>query len=364
MRELFIEVLDFQPQFSSENTPAMERRGQIVRREIPELLRGWKALAKSAALPFQGRTAVHGRDGTGRKTFIPWVRIYSPELSPSAQNGWYVVFLFEPDGGGVSLCISHGSTRFDGQTYVPRRSTEIAPLLSWARETIGGEALVDGFTPGVDLQTNAQLGLAYEHTTAFSKRYSRTEFPSDQEMQADLEKAVHLLGILYRQLELGLGPESQPPEIATAVEEANQISRPGAPPLSGGQGFGLTTEERKLVEMRAMMVAREWLSDNGFSHVKDTSAKASFDYTAVKDGNEFVIEVKGTTSVGEMILITAAEIAAHRERYPKNILIIVSKIELMDMRKRAIGGTIDARVGWEVDSARLEPIAYRCELDP
>ncbi len=364
MRESFIEVLDLQPQFSSENTPEMERRGRIIRSEIPEGLRGWRALSKGAALPFQGRIAVHGRDGTGRKTFIPWVRIHSPELSPSAQNGWYVVFLFEPNGGGVSLCISHGSTRFDGQTYVPRQPAEIAPLLAWARETIGKEAVADGFTAGVDLQSNSQLGRAYEHTTAYSKRYSRATFPSDQEMKADLARAVGLLGSLYRQLDLGLGPESQPPEIAAAVEVANQVSRPGAPPQGGGQGFGLTTEERKLVEMRAMTVAREWLSDNGFAQVKDTSAKASFDYTAVKGGSEFIIEVKGTTSAGEKILITAAEIAVHRERHPQNILLVISKIELLDMRKKAIGGVVDARVGWEIGSALLEPIAYRCNLDP
>lgn len=98
-------------------------------------------------------------------------------------------------------------------------------------------------------------------------------------MQADLEKAVSLLGILYRQLELGWGPEFQPPEIAAIVEIANQISRPGAPPQRGGQGFGLTADERKLVEIRAIMVTRIWLNEYGFLQVKDSIAKASFDYT-------------------------------------------------------------------------------------
>ena len=113
MREMFDEVLKLLLDHSSENTPAMARRGDLIRNLIPAEMRGWSAAQSSAVLPFKGRLNVQGRDGTGLKTFVPWVRIHSPELSPSAQNGWYVVYLFRQDGMGVALCISHGSTRFD-----------------------------------------------------------------------------------------------------------------------------------------------------------------------------------------------------------------------------------------------------------
>ncbi len=120
MRDWFQEVLALQLDFSSENTPSMERRGQLIRNIIPQEMRTWKAVQFDAALPFKGRLNVQGRDGTGRKTFVPWVRIHSPELSPSAQKGWYVVYLFHANGDGVSLCVSHGSTSFNGRDFVPR----------------------------------------------------------------------------------------------------------------------------------------------------------------------------------------------------------------------------------------------------
>ena len=96
----------------------MERRGDLIRKIIPKGMRQWRAASAEAVLPFRGRLNVQGRDGTGLKTFVPWVRIHSPELSASAQNGWYVVYLFKADGNGVALCISHGSTRFDGRDFI------------------------------------------------------------------------------------------------------------------------------------------------------------------------------------------------------------------------------------------------------
>ena len=98
MRELFEQVLDLQIQHSSQNTPEMVVRGKLIRDVIPEEVRGWAAARSPAVLPFKGRLKVQGRDGTGLKTFVPWVRIHSPELSPSAQSGWYVVYLFRQDG--------------------------------------------------------------------------------------------------------------------------------------------------------------------------------------------------------------------------------------------------------------------------
>lgn len=100
--------------------------------------------------------------------------MYSPELSLSAQHGWYAVYLFEPEGGGVSLCLSHGSTQFDGQGYIARPQEEVEPLLVWARDTIGKRAEESGFRLGVDLRAENALGRAYERTTAYSKHYEAT----------------------------------------------------------------------------------------------------------------------------------------------------------------------------------------------
>lgn len=278
MREHFQEVLELQLEHSSQNTPPMVRRGELIRNIIPEELRSWEAAQASAVLPFKGRLNVQGKDGTGLKTFVPWVRIHSPELSPSPQNGWYVVYLFRADGSGVSLCLSHGSTRFDGRDFIPRSATEAAGLMTWARGLFGPEAKGIGLDIGVNLASSERLSRAYESTTAFSKLYPVDAIPNDAELASDLRKAVELLGQVYRAVELGKDPESDPPEIVQAAAQVEAAARP-APErkASAGQGFGLSYAERCLVEQRAMEMAAAWLDQNGFKDITDVHMSKSCD---------------------------------------------------------------------------------------
>lgn len=363
MRELFQEVLDLQLQHSSQNTPEMQTRGDLIRNTIPAEMREWKASQTDAAFPFRGRLNVQGRDGTGLKTFVPWVRIHSPELSPSAQNGWYVVYLFSQDGSTVSLCISHGSTRFDGGDFKPRSSTEAAKLMQWGRGHLLAEATALNFDVGVALGSQEKLSKAYERTTAFSKTYHSNSLPTDDELEHDAERAVALLGQLYRAVELGQSPESEAPEIVEAEIVLETIARP-LPKAKArkGQSFGLSQEERKIVELRAMEVAQEWLSNNGYTDIMDVSAKQSCDFWASKDGFQKFVEVKGTTASLGSILLTANEVELHRTFYPDNVLIVVHKIELVEARRKAIGGQTFAVEAWKIEQDRLRALSYRYEL--
>src|SRR5436305_793192 len=110
LQEAFESVLALQPQWTSANTSAMQQRGELIRKEIPTLLR---PLGKTLKLEVQGR------DGTGLKTRVPWVRLYDRRWSPKATEGWYVVFLFAFDGSSVFLSLNQGTTTFANGDYVP-----------------------------------------------------------------------------------------------------------------------------------------------------------------------------------------------------------------------------------------------------
>lgn len=362
MREKFREVLELQLRHSSENTPEMARRGNLIRNEIPEELRAWAALRQDAVLPFRGRMAVQGKDGTGLKTFVPWVRIHSPDLSPSAQLGWYVVFLFRADGAGVALCLSHGSTRWDGADFKPRSPAEAAMLMTWGRGIVGDQAARLGMVPGVDLGFAERLSRAYETTTAFSKTYSLNDLPSDETIERDTTAAVGLLGELYRALELGRAPSSTPPEVLAASDALAEVSRPNAPKPSVGQGRGLNAAERAVVEAHAMTVAYQWLVDNGYDKIRDVHRTHSCDYLATRNGQEVHIEVKGTTSAFGSILLTANEVELHQAKHPNNALVVVHNIELQSMRSKATGGTVRAYQGWQINECVLRPLSYQCFL--
>lgn len=364
VRELFREVLELQLQHSSANTPAMVRRGDLIRNVIPSEMRKWKAAQTTSLLPFKGRSNVQGRDGTGLKTFVPWVRIHSPELSPSAQSGWYVVYLFRQDGQGVTIGLSHGSTRFDGGDFKPRSHEEAAALMKWGRGLLGVEARALGFVDGADLGSSEKLSKAYERTTAFSKMYLADALPSDEELAADAELAVGLLGQLYRADELGRAPDTDPPEIVQARATLSAIARPQtkAQPAMGGQGFGLTAAERRIVEVHAMTLAHAWLNEHGFSKVRDVHTTHSCDYIAQRDGVDHSIEVKGTTAGLGKVLLTANEVALHQSSHPHNVLIIVHDIDLLEMRTKAKGGTLTVLDPWDVAAAELTPLSYSCNI--
>ncbi|PAX06673.1 MrcB family domain-containing protein [Sphingomonas lenta] len=363
MRELLQEVLTLQSDFSSQNTPAMQVRGNLIRNVIPEELRRWRAVQPQALLPFRGRLNVQGRDGTGLKTFVPWVRIRSPEMSPSAQSGWYVVYLFRQDGTGVALCVSHGSTRFDGREFKPRTAEEAASLMAWGRALIRSQAFNFGMVEGVDLGSAATLSKAYESTTAFSKTYAANAVPDDATLAREAERAVALIAELYRAQELGRAPDAPPPELIEADNAVSTVSRPGSTRQSSkGQGFGLSAPERKAVEAHAMSLAAAWLAANGFTAIRDVHAAYSCDYLATRNGVEHHVEVKGTTSPYGKVILTANEVELHRRTHPTNLLIVVHGIDLIDARTKATGGEVTVLDPLVIENCTLTPLSFACLL--
>jgi hypothetical protein len=77
LQDAFESVLALQAAWAPENSSAMQQRGGLIRNEIPTLL---TPLAKAHGLEVQGR------DGSGSKTRVPWVRLYNPQLSPKATE--------------------------------------------------------------------------------------------------------------------------------------------------------------------------------------------------------------------------------------------------------------------------------------
>lgn len=119
-----------------------------------------------------------------------------------------MVYLFKADATGVTLGISHGSTRFDGGDFKPRSAAEADALMRWARGMIGPEARALGYQDGVELGSSKKLSKAYEQTSAFSKLYAVDALPIDDQLQRDAETAVSLLGRLYEAVELSKAPKA------------------------------------------------------------------------------------------------------------------------------------------------------------
>ncbi len=164
LSEQIIRVLNLQPEYSSSNTNEMRQRGELIRNQIPNFFRSRiQDLANSYGVSIED-LGIEGRDGTGRKTEIPWVRIYSESLSPSAMDGWYVVLLFSALGSRLYITLGHGSTQnlaAPGTVeFRPRAPEEMARLMSWANMALPRELLANPrLTKSISLEARcSQLG--------------------------------------------------------------------------------------------------------------------------------------------------------------------------------------------------------------
>jgi hypothetical protein len=76
------------------------------------------------------------------------------------------------------------------------------------------------------------------------------------------------------------------------------------------------------------------------------------------------VEVKGTTSDGEEIILTRKEVELNDTEHPDTMLIVVSNIHLDRSRipPQASGGTLRATHPWLIEHGRLTPISYRYRI--
>ena len=355
MRELLSRVLELQPAYSSGNTPEMQERGQLIRHGIPAAIN-----AAVSSLGFRREfddIACQGRDGTGLKNEVPWVRLYSRARSPSATQGWYCVYLFHADGNAVSLCLVHGSTQFINGEYKPRSSDETERLVSWANSALKerGASTDDLQVDALHLGGSSPTTRAYERTIVVYRTYTRSAVPADRELLRDLQRFSDLLQILYELGDLGRSPETQNTDVSEIVALSSALSRGS----TKGMRFGLTAKERSAVEKRAMKVAADWLRANGYTYT-DVSHNCSFDYEAQKGNDTFIVEVKGSTGPLTSILLTKNEVAIHTERHPMNILLLIDNIDLDRSRStpKASGGCLRVIAPWVIEHSHLSPLSY------
>lgn len=204
MRNEFLEVVALQREYSSENTPAMQRRGQVIRRLIPRQLAAISDRLKSALGVHGEDLAFQGRDGTGRKTLIPWVRFFSRSRSPSAQRGWYCVYLFDAPGSGVYLELGHGSTNLIEGEYRPRPPEELARLMSWGRQILAPLIQSNPALGEPMILKGQDLGDAYERSAVLTRWYPADNLPIDARLYDDAVEFASYLKQIYDAEVLGL----------------------------------------------------------------------------------------------------------------------------------------------------------------
>ncbi|WP_239564373.1 MrcB family domain-containing protein [Saccharothrix algeriensis] len=360
-------VLKLQLQFDSTHTPAMLRRGELVRGGIA----GWvreRAAAINSRLPAPiDDLKVTARDHTGRKSEIPWVRVHSAGRSPSATVGWYLVYLFDAPGANVYLTLMQGATQWVNSEYRPRPRQDLRLRVDWARRALGEELEVrfdrlDRIALG---SRKAKLGPAYEAGTVAALQYPVDAIPEESVLEEDLAYMLSVLSTLYQRVDTALDlPGELPPEVSDAIVAAERA----AGSRRHGQGLRLDAGERLAIERRAVLLATEHLRVNGY-RVKDVGAQESYDLDARRADEHLFVEVKGTTTTWtptSEIILTRKEVELHEREYPNTMLVVVSGIALDRSTDPpgASGGVLHVVHPWRIARERLTAVSYRYVAAP
>jgi hypothetical protein len=108
-----------------------------------------------------------------------------------------------------------------------------------------------------------------------------------------------------------------------------------------------------------MAVANEYFRREGF-RVKDVSAWCSYDLLCMKEALEVHVEVKGSTTDGNSIVLTNNEVKHACDPHNACVLFVLHSIVLS--KGKASGGKQLILNPWQPENLRLTPISYTYRL--
>lgn len=126
------------------------------------------------------------------------------------------------------------------------------------------------------------------------------------------------------------------------------------------QGFQLDSKLRKALEDYAMDAAKLHFSSLGYD-VDDHSKNHPYDLCCKRKKELLYVEVKGTQTKGEEIILTSGEVDFARRHREQMALFVVHSIKVSD-KKKLSNGTELPIVPWDVDQGTLRPMSYKYRL--
>lgn len=359
------QILDFAPSYTYRPSPAM-REWDASCQELGRRLAG--VLAGDNGLQVLNlETAIGGHQGSYGP--VPWVRVFSRALSPSATAGIYLAYLFAADGSRVYLSLQQGSSELRSGRMRPASDPRQlrangAAARSSIRELIesplGAGQVVQMELAGssAPVKQYARQRIAnYEHANILAIQYVTGNIPPEDDLLVDFGRTLTLLLALYG-VAIPWGSRAQPTDPA----EDRPSSGIGVDP-SRVQGLLRDAAVRRAVEIYAEDSAEAYLTERGWSVQRVGHLKLGYDLECGNSlGQSLHVEVKGTQSSGEEVLLTQNEVSHLRAETAcpaQHALYVLSEIELTDADRVACrGGRRTCLWPWAVDSSQLTPTVY------
>jgi len=148
-----------------------------------------------------------------------------------------------------------------------------------------------------------------------------------------------------------------------AIAEAGQDAEEASHARSWGQGYVSSPQRRKAIEMCAMKAATEFFEDEDYK-VKDTSANRPYDLVCTREGELLYVEVKGTTTGGEKVILTKNEVEHAQAHQDQTVLFILHDIKVLDGERGPVasGGIELVMWEWSPSEAQLTALSFQCKI--
>ena len=247
LQENLERVLKIQEQYNQiPKDPTMKERTDLLEKTIPSQLD--RFLGRGAGL------TVRGTHGTGNQARVPYLRVFDPEKSKTAQEGIYLVYIFSEDGDFVYLSLMQAATKGERRNDLPEedlkknrdRARDILQPLTKSLENLEDDIYLG--------KEGLAKSYAKAHITGW--RYKKGDIPTDEQLRSDFDQALKLLQRLYLPepddgsveklaKELFLDPGDQLKEIIELLDDRPQAIFYGPP------GTGKTFVAKKLANLLA-----------------------------------------------------------------------------------------------------------------
>jgi 5-methylcytosine-specific restriction protein A len=126
---------------------------------------------------------------------VPWLAVYNPNITTTATEGYYVVYLFAADMARVHLCLAQGTTKVreefgrNTRDALMRFAGVMRDRLSEAKDRFSAQA--------IELHGSSTLARDYEPSIALSASYECANLPSEETLRMDLHEMARLYALLF-----------------------------------------------------------------------------------------------------------------------------------------------------------------------
>ena len=114
---------------------------------------------------FNDKYKVKGSCGASNKAEVPWIGVFDPRVTTTAQYGIYIVYLFRADMKGFYLCLGQGITHFE--KYGKDKDTIMYQVSDYFKNKI--ETSFDKHS--INLNSKTSNGKLYEKVNILNKYY-------------------------------------------------------------------------------------------------------------------------------------------------------------------------------------------------